>query len=115
MLPVAVNVPATGSNSSALARARLSLSPPAISTFPLGNKVAVCRSLAVVILPAGAKLFAPLLHPVVVKVTTNMNTTVNFPKWENARFDMVPPVARDARALDSLSTTRRSLPGKDRQ
>ena len=46
MPPVAVNVPALGSYSSALARAltkepSLLSNPPAVSTFPLGNKVAV--------------------------------------------------------------------------
>ena len=42
ILPVAVNVPALGSYSSALARALpLPSSPPTMSTFPLGNNVAV--------------------------------------------------------------------------
>ena len=45
MLPVAVNVPAAGSYSSALARTRpLPSSPPAMSTFPLPNNVAVWYS-----------------------------------------------------------------------
>jgi hypothetical protein len=48
MLPVAVNVPAPGSYNSAVA----SSPPPAMSTFPLGNNVAVGRVLASVMLPA---------------------------------------------------------------
>jgi hypothetical protein len=47
MLPVAVNVPAFGSYSSALTNP----SPPAMSTNPLGKSVAVCDCLATVMLP----------------------------------------------------------------
>jgi len=53
MLSVAVNLPAAGSYSSALARYgyELLLAPCAISTFPLGNNVAVWPHLATVMLP----------------------------------------------------------------
>jgi hypothetical protein len=55
MLPVAVNVPAAGSYSSALARADVSRHPPTMSTLPLGKSVAVCEFLATVVLPVGVK------------------------------------------------------------
>ena len=67
MLPVAANVPATGSYSSALARIVLpASSPQAMSTFPLSNRVAVWRSLASIMLPVGAKTpRSPVVVPVV--------------------------------------------------
>ena len=53
----AANVPALGSYSSALARTTtLSLFPPAMSTFPLGNNVAVWPPLATVMLPVAVKV-----------------------------------------------------------
>ena len=57
MLPLAANVPALGSKRSTLGRASpLPSVPPAISTFPLGNKVAVCNSLATAMLAADVKV-----------------------------------------------------------
>src|SRR5258707_3700659 len=46
-LPVALHVPVAGSYSSALLRKLTPLNPPATSTLPLGNNVAVCARRAV--------------------------------------------------------------------
>ena len=51
MLPVGAKLAFAGSNSSAVASL-----PPATSTLPFINKVAVCPLRAVLILPAGVKL-----------------------------------------------------------
>ena len=57
MLPVAVNVPAAGSYSSALASIAAAVArPPAMSTFPLGNNVAVCPYLPAVMLPVAVNV-----------------------------------------------------------
>ena len=57
MLLAVVNVPATGSYSSGLARAAPLLSiPPATSTFPLPNSVAVWENLATFMLPVAVKV-----------------------------------------------------------
>jgi hypothetical protein len=51
-----------------------------MSTFPLGNNVAVWPPLATVMVPVGTKLLVaplpPLLHPAVVTVMTKVDTTV---------------------------------------
>ena len=52
MSPAAVNIPASGSYSSALARELPSSpTPPTMSTCPFGNSVAVCPVLAVAMSP----------------------------------------------------------------
>jgi uncharacterized membrane protein len=57
MLPVAVNVPAVGSYSSALARAGDSDgSPPVMRALPSESNVAVWKNLVVVILPVAVNL-----------------------------------------------------------
>jgi uncharacterized membrane protein len=57
MLPVAVNIPVTGSYSSALARTVVTYqTPPVMSTFPLLNNVAICPALAVVMLPVAVNI-----------------------------------------------------------
>ena len=55
MLPVAVNVPAAGSYSSALAKA-VDAPPPPMSTFPSPNNVAVWDPLAADMLRAAANV-----------------------------------------------------------
>ena len=56
MLPVAMNVPALGMNSSALWRYRFAdPSPPATSTVPLPRRVAVWYCLDTVMLPVAVK------------------------------------------------------------
>ena len=57
MLPVAANVPAAGSYSSALARTLpLALLPPAMMTVPLPNNVAVALALATLMLPVAVNV-----------------------------------------------------------
>src|SRR2546426_1133324 len=51
MLPVAVNVPVDGSNSSAVARTWVADEPPATSTFPFVSRVALATPRGIVIDP----------------------------------------------------------------
>ena len=55
MLPVAVQVPADGSYSSAEDKAPVLLRPPATRTLPLGKSAAVVSSRATVMLPVAVQ------------------------------------------------------------
>jgi len=56
-----------------------------------------------------------LVHPPVLTVSRRMDATVSATKTQRTRFDMLPPVACDAGAMDALSTTRKSVPPNSRQ
>lgn len=55
MLPVVLNVPIVGSNTSALLKVLFPTNPPAIRTLPLSSSVAVCLCLSVAMLPVALK------------------------------------------------------------
>jgi hypothetical protein len=75
---VAVNVPATGSNNSAVAVGTpVASRPPVTRIFPLGSSVAVCDARAVPILPVGEKLpFVALKISAVARVLPLFNPPI---------------------------------------
>jgi hypothetical protein len=77
--------------------------------LPIGTKIP-CST----VLPASAAVLLrsplPRPHPAAPAGMTNMDSTTDFTKTKRRQFDMGPPGAGDAGAMDALSTTRAVYP-----
>jgi hypothetical protein len=105
--------------------------PPVFPTVPVAPPVVPVRSSLVppfppvtpvvpaveLVAPPAVPIRMPLppLHPPAPTVKTITDSMVSFTKSEHTRFAMAPPVARDAGAMDALSTTRGRVPGNSGQ
>ena len=89
------------------------VAPPVVPVVPAFPPVAPVVPAVGLVVPPVAMVAPPLppLHPNAPTMMTNMDSTAIFTKTEHRRFDMVPPVAGDAGAMDALSLTRGSVPG----